>query len=66
VSALVSLTLAPMLCSRFMRPESHDHGAVYRFIERGFGAMLSFYQRTLDVALRHQAITLGVFLPPWL
>jgi hydrophobe/amphiphile efflux-1 (HAE1) family protein len=61
VSALVSLTLAPMLCSRFMRPESHDHGAVFRFIERGFGAMLSFYQRTLDVVLRHQAITLGVF-----
>ena len=61
VSALVSLTLAPMLCSRFMRPELHDHGAVYRFIERGFGAMLSFYQRTLDVVLRHQPITLGVF-----
>ncbi len=61
VSALVSLTLAPMLCSRFMRPESHDHGAVYRFIESGFAAMLSFYQRTLDVVLRHQPITLGVF-----
>jgi hydrophobe/amphiphile efflux-1 (HAE1) family protein len=61
VSALVSLTLAPMLCSRFMRPESHDHGVVYRFIESGFDAMLSFYRRTLDVVLRHQAITLGVF-----
>ncbi len=61
VSALVSLTLAPMLCSRFMRPESHEHGAVYRFIERGFTAMLSFYQRTLDVVLRHQPLTLGVF-----
>jgi hydrophobe/amphiphile efflux-1 (HAE1) family protein len=61
VSALVSLTLAPMLCSRFMRAESHDHGAVYRFIERGFAAMLSFYQRTLDVVLRHQPITLAVF-----
>ena len=33
VSALVSLTLAPMLCSRFMRPESHHHGRVYRAIE---------------------------------
>jgi hypothetical protein len=44
-----------------MRPEAHEHGAVYRFIERGFGAMLSFYQRTLDVVLRHQPITLGVF-----
>jgi multidrug efflux pump subunit AcrB len=30
-------------------------------IESGFGAMLSFYRRTLDVVLRHQAITLGVF-----
>jgi hydrophobe/amphiphile efflux-1 (HAE1) family protein len=61
VSALVSLTLAPMLCSRFMRPESHEHGRVYRFIESGFDAMLSFYQRTLDIVLRHQPITLGVF-----
>ena len=61
VSAVVSLTLAPMLCSRFMRPESHDHGRIYRFIEAGFDAMLSFYRTTLDVVLRHQAITLAVF-----
>ena len=50
-----------MLCSRFMRPELHHHGVVYRFIESGFDAMLAFYRRTLDVVLRHQAITLGVF-----
>jgi hydrophobe/amphiphile efflux-1 (HAE1) family protein len=61
VSALVSLTLAPMLCSRFMRPESHQHGRIYRFIEAGFDAMLSFYRSTLDVVLRHQGITLAVF-----
>ena len=61
VSALVSLTLAPMLCSRFMHRESGRHGAIYRAIEAGFNAMLSFYRRTLDVVLRHQAITLGVF-----
>jgi hydrophobe/amphiphile efflux-1 (HAE1) family protein len=61
VSALVSLTLAPMLCSRFMQPESHDHGRIYRFIEAGFDAMLSFYRSTLDVVLRHQAITLAAF-----
>ncbi len=36
VSALVSLTLAPMLASRFMRPETHDHGRVYRAIESVF------------------------------
>jgi hydrophobe/amphiphile efflux-1 (HAE1) family protein len=61
VSALVSLTLAPMLCSRFMRSQSHTPGRVYRFIESGFDVMLLFYQRTLDVVLRHQAITLFVF-----
>ena len=61
VSALVSLTLAPMLCSRFMRPESHDHGRIFRFIEAGFDAMLSFYRSTLDVVLRHQPITLAAF-----
>jgi hydrophobe/amphiphile efflux-1 (HAE1) family protein len=61
VSALVSLTLAPMLASRFMRPETHEHGRVYRAIETVFDAMLSFYRRTLDIVLRHQAITLAVF-----
>ena len=61
VSALVSLTLAPMMCSRFMRREPETHGRIYGVIESGFDAMLSFYRRTLDVVLRHQAITLGVF-----
>jgi hydrophobe/amphiphile efflux-1 (HAE1) family protein len=61
VSALVSLTLAPMLCARFMRPESHDHGRIYRAIEAVFDALLTFYRRTLDVVLRHQAMTLLVF-----
>ena len=61
VSAFVSLTLAPMLCSRFMRPRSDRHGRLYRTIEAGFDALLSGYRRTLDIVLRHQAITLGVF-----
>ena len=61
VSALVSLTLAPMMCSRFMQREPETHGRVYRVIERGFDAMLGFYRRTLDIVLRHQAITLCVF-----
>jgi multidrug efflux pump subunit AcrB len=61
VSALVSLTLGPMLCSRFMRPQSHTPGRVYRLIESGFDVMLSFYQRTLNVVLHHQRITLFVF-----
>ena len=62
VSALVSLTLAPMLCARFMRTHTHEHGWLYRAIEAGFDAMLSGYRRTLDVALRHRLIMLCVFL----
>jgi HAE1 family hydrophobic/amphiphilic exporter-1 len=61
VSALVSLTLAPMLCSRFMKQHSNEHGRVYRAIDTGFNALLTGYRRTLDVVLRHHAITLGVF-----
>jgi len=61
VSALVSLTLAPMMCSRFMHREAETHGAIYRAIERGFNGMLGFYRRTLDIVLRHQPIALGVF-----
>jgi hydrophobe/amphiphile efflux-1 (HAE1) family protein len=61
VSALVSLTLAPMLCSRFMKPESHEHGRLFSIIEAGFNGLLGGYRRTLDVVLRHQAITLCVF-----
>ena len=61
VSALVSLTLAPMLCSRFMHRESENHGRIYRIIEAGFNGLLAFYKYTLDIVLRHRAITLGVF-----
>jgi HAE1 family hydrophobic/amphiphilic exporter-1 len=61
VSVLVSLSLAPMLCSRFMKRASNDHGALYRIIEAGFNYVLSAYRRSLDVVLRHQEITLGVF-----
>ena len=62
VSALVSLTLAPMLCSRFMRPQSRQHGRLYRVIEAGFDGLLDGYRRTLDIVLRHQRIALTVFL----
>ncbi len=63
VSVIVSLTLTPMLCSRFLVSE-HDrqHGRVYRAIERGFDAVLDAYRRGLDVVLRHQFATLLVFL----
>jgi hydrophobe/amphiphile efflux-1 (HAE1) family protein len=62
VSALVSLTLTPMMCSRFLTPESHKHSRLYNLIESFFTGMIRFYERTLDIALRFRAITLGVFV----
>ncbi len=61
VSALVSLTLAPMLCSRFMQPQSGEHGRFFSIVEAGFNGLIAGYRHTLDIVLRHQAITLGVF-----
>lgn len=62
VSAVVSLTLAPMLCARFIGRRT-DSGRPSSGSDKGwFAAVQNFYRRTLDVVLRHQAITLGVFL----
>jgi hydrophobe/amphiphile efflux-1 (HAE1) family protein len=61
VSAFVSLSLAPMLCARFLHRDVRKHGRLYLAIESGFDAMLVGYRRTLDIVLRHQAITLAVF-----
>ncbi len=61
VSAFVSLTLTPMMCSRFLKHHSGQHGLFYRIIEGFFVALLNGYRRTLDVALRFQFVTLMVF-----
>ena len=61
VSALVSLTLAPMLCARFMKSHTGEYGRLHRVIDAGFNMLLAGYRRTLDGALRHQPIMLGVF-----
>ena len=63
VSVLVSLTLTPMLCSRFLVSEhNREHGRIYRAIEWGFDATLEAYRRGLDVVLEHQFATLLVFI----
>jgi len=62
VSALVSLTLTPMMCSRFLKHDHRPHGRLYRIVEGFFDAMIGFYGRTLDIALRFQFVTLLVFL----
>jgi HAE1 family hydrophobic/amphiphilic exporter-1 len=62
VSAIVSLTLTPMMASRFLRPgnETH-HGRLYAWSERGFDAMLRAYERGLDLVLKYRLTTLCVF-----
>jgi multidrug efflux pump len=61
VSALVSLTLTPMMCSRMLRSEAKvKHGRLYVASERGFDAMLRFYERGLRWALRHEITMLVV------
>jgi multidrug efflux pump len=58
VSAVVSLTLTPMMCGRLLRPETGHHWRVTRWADRGFELMLAFYRRTLELVLRHQFATL--------
>ncbi len=63
VSAAVSLTLTPMMASRFLTPASEvRHGRFYEWSERGFDALLKAYERGLDVVLEFRFITLIVFL----
>ncbi len=63
VSVLISLTLTPMLCSRFLKNEhATKHGRLYALFERGFDAMLGGYRRGLHLVLDHQFITLLVFI----
>ncbi len=55
ISGVISLSLTPMMCSRFLRPPaSIHHGKIYLFTEHGFNAMLNFYARTLKWALDHR------------
>src|SRR6266404_233785 len=62
VSAFVSLTLTPMMASRFLKPpnEAH-HGRLYALSELGFDAMLRAYERGLDIVLKFRFTTLCVF-----
>jgi len=62
VSAFVSLTLTPMLCSRFLRAPDRgaEAGVFVRLLERGYMAMLQAYEWSLEMVLRHPRSTLGL------
>ncbi len=63
VSAFVALTLTPVMASRFLADKKDvHHGRLYQATERMFDVLLAGYRHTLDIALRHRLVMLGVFL----
>jgi HAE1 family hydrophobic/amphiphilic exporter-1 len=62
VSMVVSLTLTPMMASRFLRAHGETkHGRFYQWSERAFDGLLHAYERGLDLAMRWSKITLVIF-----
>ncbi len=65
VSAVVTLTLTPMMCGRLLRPAATQHpGRIARISEAAFDAMLAGYRRSLDWTLRRQTLVLLVGAGP--
>ncbi len=60
ISGVISLSLTPMMCSRFLRHESHPTGWFYRASEKFFVGLNNLYRRTLLTVLHYRRITLGV------
>jgi multidrug efflux pump len=61
VSAVVSLTLTPMMCAKLLKHDpDKEKGRFYRISERGFEGVIGFYGRTLKWVLQHQTMTLIV------
>jgi hydrophobe/amphiphile efflux-1 (HAE1) family protein len=58
LSLLISLTLTPMMCARLLKPETKQHGRLYRIFERGFDGLRNLYESGLKIVLRHRFITL--------
>jgi hydrophobe/amphiphile efflux-1 (HAE1) family protein len=62
LSLVISRTLTPMMCAYLLKPESKEHGRLYRLSERGFDALLNVYEAGLKIVLRHRFTTLMVMM----
>src|ERR1043165_884793 len=61
ISGFVSLSLTPMLGSRFLKPgHQARHGWMYRALEKGFNGLTGWYESTLRIAMRFSLATLTV------
>ncbi len=59
ISALVSLTLTPMMAARLLKnPKTVKHGRIYQATERAYERVIEWYGTTLRWVLRHQTMTL--------
>jgi len=62
ISGLISVTLTPMLCSRFIRPaKDSSHGKFYHWTENTFNRVQGGYERSLKWSIGHGPVILGVF-----
>jgi multidrug efflux pump len=60
VSAVLSLTLTPMMCAHLLKPETKEHGRLFQMSERGFEAVVRFYDVGLVWVFKHRFFTLMV------
>lgn len=58
ISGLVSLTLTPMMCSRFLTVSSQKNGKLYLFLERGFQWMIEIYKISLNWSLKNHRLVI--------
>jgi hydrophobic/amphiphilic exporter-1 (mainly G- bacteria), HAE1 family len=63
ISGIVSITLTPMLCSRFLNASAlHAKAGFALAMERSFNRLLHLYERSLSAVLRHRPVMLAVFV----
>jgi HAE1 family hydrophobic/amphiphilic exporter-1 len=62
LSIVLSLTVTPMLCAKFLRVPEPPKGGFLKALEQGFVRIETAYAKALDVVLRHMRLTLAIFI----